>query len=40
MLEDFSLCLQEKTSKMHLLNNKKFLNAFAEKDVEDVFIKS
>ncbi len=29
-----------KTLKMHLSNNREFLNAFAEKDVEDAFTKS
>ncbi len=39
MLESFSLRSQEKTSRMHLSNNKEFLNALIEKDVEDASIK-
>ena len=40
MLESFSLRSWEKTSKMHLSNNREFLNALAEKDIKDAFTKS
>jgi len=39
MIKSFSMRLLRKTLKMHLLNNKEFLNALARKDVEDAFIK-